>query len=73
MTNLATVDEIRQMLGRGWTIRRWEPRPDEGRVLVLLHHPDQWLGTGADRYRTAVETHRSLPIDTPEFDDLTLF
>ncbi len=52
------------MRHRGWTERSRESRPDEGRILVTLAHPSQTLGEGADRYTTAVETFRSLPLDT---------
>ena len=59
------------MRQRGWIERECEPRPLEGRVLITLWHPRQTLGEGADRYVTAVETFRSLPLDAPT--QLSLF
>jgi hypothetical protein len=36
-------------------------------------HPRQTLGKGSDRYYTAVETFRSLPLDDPRPSQLALF
>jgi hypothetical protein len=53
IANWTTDAKLARMLEQGWTERRREARPDEGRTLVTLHHAD-------DR----VETFRSLPLPT---------
>jgi hypothetical protein len=69
--NWSSDEELDRMRQRGWIEREREPRPLEGRVLITLWHPRQTLGEGADRYVTAVETFRSLPLDAPT--QLSLF
>ncbi len=71
--NLVTEAELDALKRHGWVERSREPRPSEGRVLVTLWHPCQTLGEGADRYQTAVETFRSLPLDDPGPAQLALF
>ena len=71
--NLATDAELDALKRRGWVERSREPRPSEARVLVRLWHPCQTLGEGADRYQTAVETFRSLPLDDAAPAQLALF
>jgi hypothetical protein len=61
------------MKRRGWIERVREPIPHESRILVTLWHPCQTLGDGADRYRTAVETFRSLPRADSGPSQLALF
>jgi hypothetical protein len=63
--NWITDHELDQLKRRGWIERRRERRPDEGRILLTLWHPRQAAGDGHDRHLTAVETFRSLPLDTP--------
>ncbi|MGO9975786.1 MAG: hypothetical protein ACLP01_23880 [Solirubrobacteraceae bacterium] len=71
--NLVTEAELDALKRQGWVERAREPRPSEGRVLVRLWHPCQTLGEGGDRYQTAVETFRSLPLDDPGPAQLALF
>ena len=49
------------MLDQGWTIRRFETREDEDRILVLLHDAALTAGQGIDQV-VGVETFRSLRI-----------
>lgn len=49
--NWATPTDISRMLAAGWTVKRREQLPDEGREVLMLHH----AGEG-------VETFRSLPL-----------
>jgi len=71
--NLVTEANIDAMKRRGWVERSRQERPDEQRILVTLWHPSQTIGEGTDRYRTAVETFRSLPLDAPAPTQLALF
>jgi hypothetical protein len=71
--NWSTETNLDVMKRRGWIERAREPRPREGRTLVTLWHPHQTLGEGSDRYYTAVETFRSLPLDDPGLSQLSLF
>ena len=59
--NYVTPAELAEMLDEGWTIRRFETREDEGRILVLLHHATLTAGQGIDQV-VGVETFRSLRI-----------
>ena len=70
MVNEAHLDAMKR---RGWVERSREPLPGEGRVLVTLWHPYQTIGEGSDRYQTAVETFRSLPLDDPGPAQFPLF
>ena len=47
------------------------PGPPSAASFLTLWHPRQTIGDGHDRHQTAVETFRSLPLDTPT--QLTLF
>ena len=71
--NLVSERDLDAMKRRGWIERAREPIPHERRILVRLGHPRQTLGEGCDRYYTAVETFRSLPLDEPGPSQLTLF
>jgi hypothetical protein len=71
--NWSTEAELDAMKRRGWVERRREELPHERRILVRLWHPHQTLGEGSDRYYTAVETFRSLPLDDPGPSQLSLF
>ncbi len=71
--NLVSEGDLDAMKRRGWIERAREPLPDEGRVLVRLWHPRQTVGEGSDRYYTAVETFRSLPLDDHGRSQLSLF
>jgi hypothetical protein len=73
ISNLVCEGDLDAMKRRGWIERAREPIPHEGRILVTLWHPCQTLGDGADRYRTAVETFRSLPLEDPGPAQLPLF
>ena len=53
--------------------RTRQARPREARILVTLWHACQTIGDGSDRYGTAVETFRSLPLDDPGPSQLALF
>jgi len=69
--NWTTEHQLDELKRRGWIERQREPRPAERRILLTLWHPRQTIGDGHDRHQTAVETFRSLPLDTPT--QLTLF
>jgi hypothetical protein len=71
--NLVTEAALDATKRRGWVERSRQPRPSERRVLVMLWHPCQTLGEGADRYQTAVETFRSLQLDKRGSAQLALF
>ncbi len=71
--NLVTEAGLDAMKRRGWIERAREARASEGRILVTLWHSHQTLGEGSDRYHTAVETVRSLPLDDPGPSQLILF
>ncbi len=70
--NWTTEAALDAMKRRGWVERGREDRPHERRILVCLAHPHQTVGEGSDRYYTAVETFRSLPLD-PGASQLALF
>ena len=71
--NQVTAAQLDAMKRRGWVERTRLPLPSEGRILVTLWHPCQTIGEGADCYRTAVETFRSVPLDNPGPSQLALF
>jgi hypothetical protein len=71
--NLVREGDLDAMKRRGWIERAREPIPHEGRILVTLWHPHQTVGEGCDRYYTAVETFRSLPLDDSGPSQLALF
>ena len=71
--NMVSEPQLDAMKRHGWVERSREPHPGEGRVLVTLWHARQTIGEGSDRYRTAVETFRSLPLDDPGPAQLPLF
>ena len=71
--NLVSEGDLDAMKRRGWIERAREPIPHERRILVRLWHPRQTVGEGCDRYYTAVETFRSLPLDDPGLSQLSLF
>jgi hypothetical protein len=71
--NWTSEAELDAMKRRGWVERGREELPHERRILVLLWHPHQTVGEGSDRYYTAVETFRSLPLDDPGCSQLGLF
>jgi hypothetical protein len=71
--NMVSEPHLDALKRRGWIERSREPRPSEGRILVTLWHPRQTLGERSDRHYTAVETFRSLPLQTPGPSQLTLF
>jgi hypothetical protein len=71
--NWSTETNLDVMKRRGWIEHAREPIPHERRILVRLWHPRQTVGEGCDRYYTAVETFRSLPLDEPGPSQLTLF
>jgi len=71
--NLVTEAELDAMKRRGWVERSRQERREEQPILVTLWHPSQTIGEGTDRYRTAVETFRSLPLDAPATGQLALF
>ena len=70
--NWSEETELDAMKRRGWVERGREELPRERRILVRLWHPHQTVGEGSDRYYTAVETFRSLPLD-PGASQLALF
>jgi hypothetical protein len=70
--NLIDEAELDAMKRRGWVEPTREELPREGRILVRLWHPHQTVGEGSDRYYTAVETFRSLPL-APGASQMALF
>ena len=72
-SNQVTEAQLDAMKRHGWIERSRQARPREARILVTLWHPRQTIGEGSDRYQTAVETFRSLPLDDPGPAQLPLF
>jgi hypothetical protein len=50
--NRTTDHELDQVKRHGWTERRREPRPREGRILITLWHPRPTIGEGHNRHQT---------------------
>ncbi len=50
--NWTTPEHLEEMKTAGWVEKERTERPEEGRILIRLFHPDK-----------KAETHRSLPLD----------